>query len=50
MTMKKFNWVNSIFMLCLLCLCSTQGNAQTFTFTSAAAVGISDAAYDGTEG
>lgn len=50
MTMKKFNWVNSIFMLCLLCLCGTQGNAQTFTFTSAAAVGIPDAAYDGTEG
>lgn len=50
MTMKKFNWVNSIFMLCLLCLCGTQGNAQTFTFTSAASVAIPDDAYDGTEG
>ncbi|KXK20146.1 MAG: hypothetical protein UZ08_BCD001000961 [Candidatus Parvibacillus calidus] len=49
MTMKRFNGaISSFVLLMFLCLCGTQGYAQTFTFNNAGSVAIPDNAYNGT--
>ncbi|MCB0592214.1 MAG: proprotein convertase P-domain-containing protein, partial [Saprospiraceae bacterium] len=47
--MKRFNGaISSFVLLMFLCLCGTQGYAQTFTFNNAGSVAIPDNAYNGT--